>query len=372
MANVDLGMVAEQLFVDFMAPLVLGGEMRPARPIGGNVAFSLGIERSVADSDRHAQVQLARVRLARRLLPIDRLPDATPDEWALAACLHDLVQSTHHGLDGLFRGRATDKLRTIAIETIKRIPKPRTVAEVLSRHTWFARMFEIARLDTTVSWWVGSRSFFGETPPERLMTWPDLRRVKVSKVQNFLPDLPLHGDDEKGAQRTAFSYALTLFLHQTPLTDLGTLDRAEPPFAWGRETLALAATRMGRTLIARTLRALPESVVNAALGRSTRALLAGQAGQATRLAMALLGDLALSSAQGAVLRGEAAPPVSSLDDLEASFARTAGAIAAREQLGREGRAIPSTERAALAAYLQPLCEGPLGRDLSATLATLKP
>ncbi|WP_394836208.1 hypothetical protein LVJ94_04780 [Pendulispora rubella] len=369
MAKLDLGSIAESLFVDFMAPLVLGGEMTPGRPIGGRAALTLGLDRTVTDIDRRSHVQLARIRTARRLAPLDRLHDALPEEWALAACLHDLVQSTHHALDGLFRGRATVKLRTVALETLSRIPKPRSVAEALSRHTWFGRMFEITRLDTTVSWWVGSRSFFGSTPPPRLMTWPDLRRVHVKKAQTFLTDLPIHGEEEtnaRRAQKTAFEQALTVFLHHTPLTDLATLNRASPGFAWSRETLALTATRAGRTLVGRALRPLPEPIVNAALGRATRALLAAGAGPQTRVAAALLADLALTNAQKAILRAQSAPPVSSFEAPDEAFARVAGAVVARKEIAHSP-AFSHAERAALDAYLQPVCESALGRDLAASL-----
>ncbi len=270
MAKVDAGAVAEQLFVDFMAPLVLGGDMRPGRPIGGRTALVLGRDRAVADVDRHAHVQLARIRVARRLLPIDRLAEATPEEWALAACLHDLVQSTHPGLEGFLRAGSAERLAAIARETLRRIPKPRTCGEALSRHTWFARMFEITRRDTTVSWWLGSRSFLGVPPAENLMTpWPELRRVQVKKTDTRLVDLPARGQEASDdADKATFARALEAFLHHTPLTDLCTLLRKSPAFAWGRATLDLLTTRAGRTMAARALRALPEPEVSAVLGRA--------------------------------------------------------------------------------------------------------
>jgi len=367
MAPVDLGTGAERLFVDFMAPLVLGGDVRPGRPIGGRAALALGQDRTVADADRHAHVQLARIRVARRLVPVDRLPDATVEEWALAACLHDLVQSTHPGLEGLFSGGAAEKLTAIALETIRRIAKPRTVGEALSRHTWFARMFEIVRRDTTVSWWIGSRTFLGTPPAPHLMTWPDLRRVRIKKMESALADLPARGEQDNGIDKLAFSRSLAVFLHQTPLTDLCTVHRAAPLFAWSPAALELVATRAGRTLVARALRAMPEPLVSAALGRATRPLVAAEAWRELLTAMMLLGHLTLTSAQRAVLHGESPPPASH-EDIDASFARTAGALAAREQMALEGHTMPSAERAALEAYLRPLCEGPLGRDLSGALS----
>src|SRR5215467_933993 len=114
MAKPDLGGIADRLLRGFMAPLVLGGEMVPGRPIGGRVALSIGRERVAGDPELLSHVMLVRVRRARQLAPVDRLGDATEAEWALAAILHDIVQSTHPDFNALFRRKSPGRLLDLA------------------------------------------------------------------------------------------------------------------------------------------------------------------------------------------------------------------------------------------------------------------
>src|SRR5438128_1102740 len=98
--------IADRLFRQFMVPLVLGGELRPGRPIGGKNALALGPFSDTLDKELLSHVDLARIRVARRLAPLDQVMAPSAAEWALAACLHDVVQTTHPELTGMFLGRA--------------------------------------------------------------------------------------------------------------------------------------------------------------------------------------------------------------------------------------------------------------------------
>jgi hypothetical protein len=369
-AKVDLGTIADGLFLEFMAPLVIGGEMTPRRPIGGRAGLALGIERSVTDPDRLATVQLARIRVARKLAPIDRVEMPTVDEWALAACLHDLVQSTHPSLVGLFRGKAPGKLLQNIEATLARIPPAKTVLEALARHTWFSRLFEIARTDTVVSWWVGSRTFLGTAPPERLTAWPELRRVQIDRTPRSLSELP-----EKGGavDKEAFLKALQRFLGKVPLTDLATATRQEPAFTWTTEALELIASRAGRTLASRALLFAPEDAVASALGRATRQLFAGRSWKAAEVALTLLGELVLASAQIAIHEPDGKPPAlyAKAND-DALFARAAGAFVAMREIAMHGNAFGTEQRARMLALLAPLATTPAGKEVAALLEPAPP
>ncbi|HEY2368106.1 MAG TPA: hypothetical protein VGH87_17025, partial [Polyangiaceae bacterium] len=131
-----------------MAPLVLGGELRPGRPIGGKNALALAPFSDVIDKELLSHVDLARLRVARHLAPLDQVVPPTGAEWALAACLHDIVQTTHPDLAGVFLGRAPAKLLEVAQATAELVPPPATVGEALERHTWFSRVLDITRTDT--------------------------------------------------------------------------------------------------------------------------------------------------------------------------------------------------------------------------------
>ena len=243
MAKDDPQALCERLFTTFLAPLVLGGTMRPVKAFGGKNALSIGDGRPPGDADMLSRTQLARVRIARKLAPIDRFePEPTGFEWALAAMLHDLVQATHPGFNAAFRRSGPVRIMSVIEMTLERIPPPRNAGEALSRHTWLSRMFELARTDVEVKWWTGAETFLGEEPPTRLTAWPEIRRVQQTRTARQLMDLPTAGGS---VDISRFTSVVEGLLARTPLTDLATLNRGGPLFTWRHESLSLCATTAG-------------------------------------------------------------------------------------------------------------------------------
>jgi len=364
-AHADLSTVSRRLFEGFLAPLVLGGEVRPGRPIGSRSALDLGVARVAPDAGLLSRVQLGRTRIARRLAPVDSLGAPTPPEWALGATLHDLVQAAHPGLDTALRRGGPARLLELANATLERIPAPGSVGEALARHTWFARLFEMERVDTIVSWWVGSRTFLGETPPARFVAWPDLRRVQIEKVPRAVMDLPSAGG---AVDPAGFAESLSRFLAKTPLTDLATCHRVAPVFAWGNETLGLVATGAGLTLATRALARAPRSAVDASLGCATRAIIVARAWRALRLAFDVLAERAFANAETS---GGAADPLAFPEEAtdDASYARCLGALVARARLRAQARGFSDADRAELLTRLVPIANSPPARGLEAELSS---
>ena len=333
-----LDAVAVRLFEGVMAPLVLGGSVRPGDAIGVCAALALGIGASAPTTDHEllARVQKARVRRARLLVPIDDVGPPTGAEWVLAAALHDVLQAMNPRLDTAIRRGAAARLATLASHTIASVGPPKNVHEAVSRHTWLARTLDVARTDTSVSWWSGSRVFLGVDPPSRLQAWPGLRRVHVTRASRGLLELaPL------AIERTILVGVLAELLARTPLTDLATCTRAVPPFGWGSATLALIATRAGRTIAMRALARLPVAEVDEALGRATRGALAkNQSG--ARPALELLAERAIAEAQGHVGAVTGTPLAE-----EAIFARRMGAATALRMLEAPDSGWPEEERVQL-------------------------
>ncbi len=335
---------AERLFESFLAPLVLGGALRPGKPFGGALALALG-ERTPADVDRLAQTLLARVRVARALIPIDTLgSEPTPAEWALACVLHDSVQATHPGFDAAFKRTGPTRLLDIAIATLERITPPTSLAEALSRHTWLSRIFEITRTDIELSWWTGSERFLGTTPPKRLLAWREVRRVTELRTPRTLMDLPVFG---AMADFDRFSAFIREFLAKTPLTDLATATRSAPRFAWTRETIAFCKTFLGKTLALRALARLPADTVEEALGRATRPLLDAGDTQALSVVSEVLSERALERARAHVADGHREPLPQALGSPHGDLARSLGASTATAWLRGLDAAIAEHERRAL-------------------------
>ena len=362
MASPNPGTVQDVLFASFLAPLVIGGPMHPHKPIGGLTALAMEGNRPYADPDLGSHVQLARVRVARALAPVDRFEPPTAHEWALAAVLNDLVQSTHPGFDGVFRRSSPSKLLLVIDQTLDRIPAPASVGEALSRHTFFSRLFDVTRTDISLSWWTGKETFLGTDPPARLKAWPEIRKVEETRVPRSLVDLPTAGGVVPPGP---FMSTLAKFLERTPLTDLATVVRKEPAFLWSPATLGFIGSRGGRTLASRALALLPESQVDDALGAATRLLVERKQWQAVGVALDLLGELLLARAfRIASKSGDATPIAEDKDGSAAAFTRSVGAFAAQRLIATTGAGLGDTDRQRVLALLGPAAGSGAGRAIA--------
>jgi hypothetical protein len=365
MAKDDAQELCERIFSTFLGPLVVGGAVIPGKLFGGKNALAIGDHRQPSDVDLLSRTELARVRIARKLAPIDTL-EAAPSawEWALAAVLHDMVQSTHPGFDATFRRSGPKRILEVAEKTLERIPAPASVGEALARHTWFSRMFDLARTDVDLRWWTGSERFLGTDPPKRLLAWPELRRVTETRTPRPLMDLPTSG---AAVDLQRFAFVTEAFLKKTPLTDFVTVTRASPVFAWSHENLSLAATRSGRTIVNRALALLSQRAVDEALGRATKHLFAAKAVRALFVAVDLLRDRALTAASARLTKAEPEPIVLG-QETDAAFAIGAGALVASHWLAQTGGGFSETERRALLAVLAPAASSNAAREVLALLA----
>ena len=282
----DLSAIADRLFRDVMAPLVLGGALRPCHAIGERAALSLGEGRAPADGELSAHVAHARVRAARRLIAVDELPGPTGADWALAAALNDVLQATNPAFRTALRRPLARRILRLACATIERVPPPRTVDEAVARHAWFGRLLEVARNDTTVSWWTGSRTFLGADPPARLTSWPDLRRVRVTRVS-----VPMAALQPVAVDPAVLEGALAGLLARLPLTDVATCTREAPRFTWTASALGLVASRGGRTLAVRAVQRLDVGEAVKVLDRATRELVEKATGDASAPVQAMLDEL---------------------------------------------------------------------------------
>jgi len=279
--------------------------------------------------------------------------DPVGAEWALAAVVHDLLQATN---PSWIRKSAPKRLLDLAIATLERIPPVSTARECLSRHTWFARLFELRRQDTAVSWWTGSRDFHGKAPPKRLFAWPGVRRVNVEKAERGLTELLGHGGIAE--HEAAFEGALALFLRASPLTDFASCARESPRFRWAPEGLALVRAPVARTLALRAVSLAPTDPADAALGRATRALFAAKAWRDATTALDFLGHRAMNAGQGP------APSLTGDGTDDAAFARAAGAMVARRWLDEPSAGLTEGERRRLAPIFDAAARAGAARELA--------
>jgi len=365
MARADLAATARRLYERFMAPLVIGGDMTPGPAVGARAALLLDGGTAAVDPDVRSQVDVARVRVARRLVPVDTVPDPSPADWALGAALHDLIHALHPELDGVLHRSAPDRLLDFAEQVIDRVEAASSLEDVLSRHTFFARTFEIQRTDTVVSWWSGSRTFVGAAPPPRLVAWPDLRRVHTDLTTVPLAELPnaLHA-----GRRERFHRLLGRWLEKAPLTDLATCDRAVSPFRWTGAALGLFATPGGRVLGLRALGLGRTILVDAALGHASALHVKAAAWADVGRIADVLADRALAIASSEVSAASEASDRDVSDD--AHYARVLGATAAIERV--DATAASAAAARGITARLMPLVQSLRGRELAEVLKNVAP
>lgn len=267
----DLAVRFEELVEHVLAPLVLGGRIEPVRPFGPRLGLAIGERRRIEDPDLRSRIDVARVRVARLLAPIDTVLDVAPEDVALVAALNDLLQVSNLELSGAFTRARHAKLLDCALVLARSVPRPRTIAEALARHTIFARALEVVRTDTTVSWWTGSASFRGQPSPTRLLRWRELRRVREDSRRVPLVDM---GTDVPNVTADMWLDAVNAWIARSPLTDLATAARRSPAFRWSDASLSLIATVPGRTLAFRALSRQRPTDVLGALDRATSELAA--------------------------------------------------------------------------------------------------
>lgn len=257
MSTVDPKKIAafqDTLFHDVVFPSVLGGPVTLTRPIAPAFALSMDASFRPSDIDRFAHFQLARVRLARSIVPLDVVDEMGEHDWSLFACFHNLLYLSFPALHGSFRKAPFDRTLSACWTILKGIPTPSSLREAILRHTLFSRTLSITRTDTRVKWWTGSETFLGSEPSKRLLAWPGARRVRVEKNEVPLPALypPDTGDKQEHVMN-----AWASFIERSPLTNLATLPRAYPTPSLDVWSLAALESAEGRTIVQRVTTGVP-------------------------------------------------------------------------------------------------------------------
>lgn len=289
--------LAARLYRDVISPLVLGGALRPGHAIGGAAAIDLAAYAGAVDADLRSRTDLGRMQVARTLTALDHVAEASPADWILFAVLHDWLAAANPEMDSLLSRNAANRLVELASSTIEHVTFPENAAAALTRHTFLSRLFAVERKDTRVSFWVGSRTFLGAEPPERLLLWPKLRRVRADSERRPLASLVEHGAH---VDRGAWLALFTRILRASPLTDVATATRTSPAFDWSPATLGLVRSHAGRTLATRALR-LENHDVDAirVFGRATQSLIERAHWSGTSIAAEFLAEIVLRLALSA-------------------------------------------------------------------------
>lgn len=242
------GQLVAELSSRVLGPLLAGGPLHPLPPIGHERALEVAGHGAFATSALD-EARARRLRIARRLCAVDALPDPGPGEWLMLCALNDLLQATNPSLLGPFGADRPARLLAGAQAMLTAARTPSTVGEALARHATFARLLEVVRLDTHVSFWVGRRVFRGSKPPKRLTRWRSVRRVSEREETVRLAEMAPANPEAT----VSFESTLAMLVAASPLTDLASAARDLPPFSWTGAALSLVSTPAGRVLALRCL-----------------------------------------------------------------------------------------------------------------------
>src|SRR5450631_969283 len=224
--------MARRFVAEFLLPLVRGGALRVGRPLGPRAVARVTelvarASRDPTDDEAEpiAMLGAGRRAVAGRHLPAVAAPPLDEVTVRLGAALHDLLALAHPDLVGPGLARRQEQIALAAFE-LASVGSPSSAREAVNRHSLLGRIPEIVRVDRTVRFWLGHRTFVGRTPPGRIMALPSLRRVRVDRAsRSWLREIGI-----PAVGRRAF-LALNV---ASPLGEAIDPLRLDPPLAWGR------------------------------------------------------------------------------------------------------------------------------------------
>jgi len=233
--------MARPFVSSFLLPLVRGGRLHVGRPLGARAVE--GLRRAVgAEDEAAAQLADSRREVAARFLSDAPAPPLDEATLRLGAALHDLLVLVHPGLDGPGVARRQERVARAA-HALASLGAPGSALEAVNRHSLLARVVEIARTDSTVSFWLGRQTYVGRVPPPRVTALPKLRRVRVDVVKRaWLREI--------GVPVVARQAVLALGV-ASPLGEALDPLRLEPPWCWSRVLPVLRAPALGRIVAGR-------------------------------------------------------------------------------------------------------------------------
>jgi hypothetical protein len=227
---------------EFLLPLVRGGAVHIARPLGIDAAVRLAAELPQTDAAAVDALGVCRRAVVARVIPGATTPPLDEPTLRLGAALHDLLALSHP--DVWHSARRQERIAAAAT-TLAELGAPTSALAALERHSLLARLPEIVRVDRTVRFWLGQRSYVGRAPPKRVTALPALRRVRVERTgRSWLREIGIPAV----AQRAFLALNVA-----SPLGEALDPLRLEPPIAWGRILPALRFPALARAVASRAV-----------------------------------------------------------------------------------------------------------------------
>ncbi len=196
--------MTREFLTRFVLPLIKGGDVYVGTPIDMERYLSMTQELAEA-GEAVSAIDAARHDILCEVVLDPPVLSFGEEELALAVAVHNLLFLSHpRGASASLTRRVLATAAELADQSVCE-----DCATALSRHGLLHALFDVARADTRVSWWLGSRTFLGQKPPPRLTRLKTVRRVREEQVWVGFAEL----------LRTAQSQpVLSAILRRSPLT----------------------------------------------------------------------------------------------------------------------------------------------------------
>ena len=241
--------MARRFVSRFLLPLVAGGRIAIERPLTRRSveALARAAETSGDPAETEAAARLSAARHERLTSIVGRAPVPALDEptWRIGGAVHNLLALTHPAIAG---GVGADaRLTRVAAEAVDlaALGPPVTLESALERHSLLARLPEVVRVDSTVHYWLGHKTFVGRSPPGRILALPSVRGVRVETARrSWLREVGVPAE-----ARPAF----LALIQASPLGEALDPLRLDPPPSWSRLLSVLRFPAIARLAAGRML-----------------------------------------------------------------------------------------------------------------------
>jgi hypothetical protein len=241
--------MARRFVSRFLLPLVAGGRIAIERPLSRRTVEALARAAGTSGdpAETQAAARLSAARHDRLASLVGRAPVAPLDEptWRIGGAVHNLLALTHPAIAG---GVGADaRLTRVAAEAadLAALGPPVTLTSVLERHSLLARLPEVVRVDSTVHYWLGHKTFVGRSPPGRILALPSVRGVRVETARrSWLREVGVPAE-----ARPAF----LALIQASPLGEALDPLRLDPPPSWSRLLSVLRFPPIARLAAGRML-----------------------------------------------------------------------------------------------------------------------